>query len=297
MSSGYQVLTDQQAEDFLENGFVVIHDCFSREAAADLTETLWTRLDYDADDPSTWAESSIHMPTHRHLDVKDFAPKAWGAVCDLLGGEDRVKQPYTWGDGFIVNLWEGTERPWTPASPEAPGWHKDGDFFRHFLDSPEQGLLTLVLWSDVRHQGGATFVAADSVGPVTRYLADRPGGVLPREFDISHLIGQCERFVEATGQVGDVYLLHPFVLHAKAQNLLRLPRFITNPPVHLAEPMRFDRENPDDFSLVEKAVLRGLGVERYEFTPTAGREGVVPERVRRQQRMKANEERRLSTRP
>jgi hypothetical protein len=296
MTSGYRVLSDEQERHFLDKGYVVIHDCFSRQAAEEYTRTLWARLGYAADDPSTWAEPSVHMPAHREFDVKEFAPKAWDAVCDLVGGEDRIARPYSWGDGFIVNLWQGADRPWSPASPRSPGWHKDGDFFRHFLDSPEQGLLTLVLWSDVRHQGGATFAAADSVGPVARYLAERPGGVLPMEFDTAHLIGQCSEFVEATGAVGDVYLLHPFILHAKAQNILRVPRLITNPPVHLAEPMRFDRERYDDHSLVEKAILRGLGVERYEFTPTAPREKVVPERVRRQERMKADETRRLSAR-
>ncbi|HZC26864.1 MAG TPA: hypothetical protein VE287_07560 [Actinopolymorphaceae bacterium] len=296
MGSGYQVLTDEQAQAFLDNGFVRIPGCFSRDDADALTSTVWTRLGYDPDDRTTWTEPSIHMPTHQRLDVKEFAPKAWLAACDLVGGEDRVRQPFAWGDGFIVNLWQGAERPWQPASPASPGWHKDGDFFRHFLDSPEQGLLTLVLWSDVRHQGGATFAAADSVGPVARYLAERPEGVLPLEFDLPHLIGQCSHFVEATGEVGDVYLLHPFILHAKAQNTLRLPRLITNPPVHLAEPMRFDRDRYDDHSLVEKAVLAGLGVERYEFTPTVPREAVVPERVRRQERMKAEEERRLAAR-
>ncbi|HEY6737322.1 MAG TPA: hypothetical protein VI076_00585 [Actinopolymorphaceae bacterium] len=293
-SAPYRVLTEDQAESFLENGFVVIRECFTREAAAELTDSIFTRLGYDPQDCSTWAEPSIHMPSHRIFDVRDFAPKAWDAACDLLGGEERIALPYRWGDGFIVNLWEGADKPWIPPGPEAKGWHKDGDFFRHFLDSPEQGLLTLVLWSDVRHQGGATFVAADSVGPVARFLAERPEGVLPGEFDVPSLIGQCERFVEATGQVGDVYLLHPYVLHAKAQNRLRIPRYITNPPVHLKEPMNFDREDPADFSLVERAVLRGLGVERFPFRPTRERERVVPERVRRQERMKAEEAARLA---
>ena len=69
------------------------------------------------------------MPAHRRVDVNEFAPKVWGAVCDLLGGEERIQQPYSWGDGFIVNLREGAERPWEPPSPRTPGWHKDGDFF------------------------------------------------------------------------------------------------------------------------------------------------------------------------
>jgi hypothetical protein len=108
------------------------------------------------------------------------------------------------------------------------------------------------------------------------------------------LINQCHEFVEATGQVGDVYLLHPYVLHAKSQNLLGVPRLITNPPVHLREPMNFNRPDPSDFSPVELAVLRGLGVERLDFHPTTPRERVVPERVARQQKMKEAELARLA---
>ncbi len=294
MAPAFQALTDADAQHFLDKGYVVIHDCFSPEAASEYTDSVWTRLGYDPDDKSTWAQTSIHMPGHRRIDVATFAPKAWQAACDLVGGEDRVQKPYTWGDGFIVNLSEGADRPWADASAESGGFHKDGDFFRHFLDSPEQGLLTLVLWSDVQHQGGATFVAADSVGPIARRLAAHPEGLLPNSF--SDVISECSEFVEATGRVGDVFLLHPFILHAKAQNVLKLPRLITNPPIHLREPMRFDRENPADHSLVEQAVLRGLGVDRYEFRATAPREKIVPERVRRQQAMKIAEEARLASR-
>ena len=290
----YRVLTADDAEHFLENGFVVIRGCFPRAAAAEFTARIWDRLGYAEHEPSTWAEPSVHMPSRRQLDVREFAPKAWGAVCDLVGGEDRIAKdrPYVWNDAFIVNLWEGADRPWEPASPSVPGWHKDGDFFRHFLDSPEQGLLTLVLWSDVQHQGGATFVAADSVGPVARYLADHPQGIRPGDYPVAELVAQCSRFVEATGEAGDVYLLHPYVLHAKAQNVLRRPRLITNPPLTLAEPMRFDR--PDgDYSLVERAVLKALGATRYAFSPAGPRETLVPARVARQQQMLEEEKRRL----
>jgi hypothetical protein len=294
MAKQYRALTDEQIEQFLTRGYVVVRGAFTREAAKELTDQAFVRLGYDPADPSTWREAVIHMPTHQRFDVKDFAPKVWDAVCDLLGGEERIKGPYTWGDGFIVNLREGADRPWDPPSPAVKGWHKDGDFFRHFLDSPEQGLLTLVLWSDVRPQGGATFVAADSVPVLARFLAEHPEGVLPKEFPRQELIGQCREFVEATGELGDVYLLHPYVLHAKSQNLLGLPRLITNPPVHLREPMDFNRADPADFSPVELAVLRGLGVERLDFRPTAPRERVVPERVARQQKMLAEEKARLT---
>ena len=291
MGRTYRVLSDEQVEHFITRGHVVVHDCFDKQLAAEWVERAFVRLGYDPNDPATWEKGRIHMPRTLSVDCKGFSPKAWGAVCDLLGGEDRIQQPYTWGDSFIVNLKEGIDRPWGPPSAASPGWHKDGDFFRHFLDSPEQGLLTLVLWSDVQHQGGATFVAADSVGPVARFLADHPEGVHPDGFPWADLVGQCRDFAEATGEVGDVYLLHPFILHAKAQNTLRVPRFITNPPVHLIEPMRFDRTDP---SLVEQAVLRGLGVDSYSFSATGPRERLVPERVARQQRLKEAEDARLA---
>ena len=57
--------------------------------------------------------------------------------------------------------------------------------------------------------------------------------------------------------------------------------------------MNFNRENPDDFSLVEKAVLKGLGVERLDFKPTRPRERVVPARVARQKKMLKEQKRRL----
>ncbi|MBW3623344.1 MAG: phytanoyl-CoA dioxygenase family protein, partial [Armatimonadetes bacterium] len=122
---------------------------------------------------------------------------------------------------------------WEPPSAAAKGWHKDGDFFVHFLDSPEQGLLTLVLWSDLRHQGGGTFIVADSVPAVARFLADHPEGVRPGQFDYPRILSECRAYIEMTGEVGDVVLLHPYMLHASSQNVSGVPRFLTNPAVHL----------------------------------------------------------------
>jgi hypothetical protein len=95
--------------------------------------------------------------------------------------------------------------------------------------------------------------------------------------------------------VGTVYLLHPYILHAKAQNVTRTPRYITNPPIQLREPMRFDRDDPADHSLVEQAVLRALGTDRYDFEATHPREAIVPARVRAQQARKEEELRRLQS--
>lgn len=296
MGGKYQVLTEEQATQFVERGFVRVEGCFARDVAERAMAEMWSRLGYEAEDPSTWVDKRIHMPSLNRFEVKDFAAKAWAAACDLVGGEARVKQPCSWSDGFIVNLGVRADEPWEQPSATSPGWHKDGDFFRHFLDSPEQGLLTFVLWTDVVHQGGATFVACDSVGPVARRLVEHPEGRLPGELDTRSLAQDCRDFIEATGRAGDVYFLHPFTLHATAQNVLRRPRVITNPLLSLKEPMRFDREHVEDHSLVERAVLFHLGLPRLSFTVTAPRERVVPEREARQAEMRRAEEARLGER-
>ena len=291
------VLSPEQIDSFIEHGYLRIPECFTRADAQPWLDEAWVRLGYDRDDPSTWAEQRVHMPSLRHVEVADFAPKVWGAACQLLGGEDRIEQPYSWGNGFIANLGIGADRPWEPPSAASPDWHKDGDFFRHYLDSPEQGLLTIVLWSDIEERGGGTFIAPDSVVPVARLLERRREGVLPDEFPYDELIAQCSTFVETTGRLGDVVLMHPYMLHASSQNHRGTARFITNPPIALREPLRFDRDDPAEHSPVERAVLRALGVDRLDYRPTAPREDVVPERVRRQERMREEEEARLAEAP
>ena len=59
--------------------------------------------------------------------------------------------------------------------------------------------------------------------------------------------------------------------------------------------MNFNRANPADFSPVEQSVLRGLGLERLDFRITGERERIVPERVRRQQKMLKEQKKRMET--
>lgn len=90
-----------------------------------------------------------------------------------------------------------------------------------------------------------------------------------------------ETFLEATGDVGDVYILHPFMLHSASRNLLRDIRIITNPPVSLKEPFNYNRPNPEHYSLVEQKILRDLGCPGGlpDWRITAPRERIVPDRV------------------
>lgn len=286
VSSSYATLTDDQVASFLEKGYLVVKECLDPHLAARLTDRAFERLGYDRHDQSTWTTDIVWMDRETTFPVAEVAPKAWAAVCDVVGGEERIEDrtrtieskhfttinSFEWSDAFVANFYRGADRPWDPPSASVEGWHKDGSFFRHFLDSPEQALLTIVLWSDVHHRGGGTFIAPDSVRVVARFLADHPEGVHPRDIPRDELIRQCTEFEELTGEVGDFIIMHPFMLHASSQNVLRTPRFITNPPILLKEPLNLNRPDPADFSLLERATLGYLGVDRLEFRPTSSRE-------------------------
>ena len=100
-------------------------------------------------------------------------------------------------------------------------------------------------------------------------------------------------FVEAHGKIGDVFLLHPLMLHTATSNARRNVRIITNPPVSLREPFNFGRED-GNYSLVELTTLRALGKDNLkDWKITNPRQGVIPERLRAQARMKEQELKRM----
>ncbi|CZR52180.1 uncharacterized protein PAC_02057 [Phialocephala subalpina] len=343
------ILSEEQKAHFLEHGYVKIPQCFTREAAAKFTEGMWTRLGMSPTDKSTWTTEKTNMPWHYHVSVSEFSPKAWSAMGQLLGGVDRISEKpgfRGWSDGFIVNLGRegysgeqelnlrcssaGTSRKALLTPVALDNWHNDGDFFVHFLDSPEQALLVIPLWSDIVHKGGATAICGDGIKYIAKHLVflftpsfglvsdkcryDHPEGTTPwmrsvndpthsryegRDFwsqiawDPSKT--RDESFHEATGEVGDVFLLHPLMLHSASKNLLRIPRIITNPPVSLKEPFNFDREDPSEYSLVELKTLKDLGMSEglKGWKITGPRREWVSNRIKRQEAERLKELERL----
>ena len=247
----------------------------------------------------------------RKFTLRTEAPKAFSALADVVGGAERLPhggERLAWGDGAIANLGGGeptapgnggTEEPsagvregLAPRLKEPStnavriearqrSWHKDGWHFRHFLDSPEQGLLVVPIYSDILPQSGGTRIATDSIAPVARLLASNPQGfhadsVQGAGYLIPGLVEQCSRFQELTGETGDMAILHPYMLHRPCANPSTRPRFIANAALVLAEPMRFDRPRHETCSLVELAVLRALGTARFPFAIEGEREAFVP---------------------
>ena len=63
----------------------------------------------------------------------------------------------------------------------------------------------------------------------------------------------------ASGSAGDVYLCHPFLVHAAQAHHGSTPRFMAQPPLEPREMLTIDEEG-HRYSAVEQAIRLGLGL-------------------------------------
>jgi ribosomal protein S18 acetylase RimI-like enzyme len=237
-AAGMMELTDAQIAEFVEKGFVVVPDCIPKDLCKSWTDQSWERIGMSPDDPDGW-QDLVGVPGANSEPMSKCAPKAWRAMCDLLGGPQKVASEPSFGDGFALNLGKpGMEWHAPAANFPGAGWHKDGWMFRHYLDSPEQGLLMLVHWNDVNPRSGGTFIAPDSVDVVAKFFAGQPQGLHPHAHE--PLIQQCSEFLD-TGELytkaGDIIMCHPFMLHTRSNNPSGVPRYLSNGNVRLMKPV------------------------------------------------------------
>ena len=248
-----QILSAQQVDEFVATGCTVLRGAFPSATAAACVEHLWTRIEPDGDDRSTWTQPLVHLrEVYSDPPFRDaYTPALLSALDDLLG-EDRY--PVHYGLGWWPIAFPGFDTP--PWTPPTTGWHVDGQHFHHHVDAAEQGLLPLFLLTDIAPGGGGTCVDLGSHRVATRLLAAaEPDGLSCQELAQAMTAQPRRQVVEVTGQAGDVALLHPFMLHARGPNTGGGVRVICNPCIRLHERMRLDGAAP---SPVERAIVEAL---------------------------------------
>jgi len=276
------VTTAGHARQLLDHGFVRVTSAIDPSFCEAVVQDGFARMGLDEERPASWPAGAVHLPVVRNWAFEEVAPRAAEVLHALVGGPDAISFAGV-QDNLIVNLPDRDARPFSPAEwAVGGGWHKDGDWFRHYLDSPEQGLLVIVFWRDVVDAQGPTHVAVDSIPGVADLLARHPEGFVPEELrpHIAEVVAGCSDFRAVTGRRGDVLFAHPFLCHRASVNTIEAPRVISNTSVMLREPMRFDRPDGGP-SAVERSILDALGVERLPFEPVGERARVTSERQRR----------------
>ena len=145
-----RVLTIDQWNFWIENGYIVIKNAVSREQAMKTAEFIWEFDDKDPNDPSTW-----YTEARAEMEMKELAGTGMVEVYNnqFLWDNRQTQRVY---DSF-VDIW-GTEKLWTTIDranlnfPIRPGFEYKG--FIHWDYDPDtkpqnvQGVLALADQTD-----------------------------------------------------------------------------------------------------------------------------------------------------
>ncbi|MFQ4139074.1 phytanoyl-CoA dioxygenase family protein [Nodosilinea sp. PGN35] len=257
-------LTNQQIEQFINDGYVKVEQAFPRQLADQCREILWADVGCDPEDKSTWQKPIVWLGEYAQAPFVEAAntPQLHRAF-DQLVGEGNWKPRRSLGS-FPVRF---------PATEDTgdTGWHVDASFagkdsdpndfmsYRINIYSRDRALLMLFLFSDVGEQSAPTRIRASSHCEVARILA--PAGEKGLSFaQLSAQLSstaQCPE-VLATGKAGTVYLCHPFLVHAAQINRESQPRFMAQPPLFAARPFELTGKSPSSYVPVERAIRNAL---------------------------------------
>jgi hypothetical protein len=245
---------------------VRIEGAFSRAVADACREILWRDTGLDPDDPSTWTKPVVRLGNYH---TPGFVAAANTPVLhvafDQLVGRGRWRPCMSVGT-FPVRF------P-SPEDSGDTGWHVDASFappdsdagdyrnWRVNVHSRGRALLMLMLFSDVGADDAPTRARLGSHMSVARSLAPL-GEAGASVFEMQDAYVATEGLPEAlaTGEAGTVYLCHPFLVHAAQVHRGSRPRFMAQPPILPAEPVRLTRED-GAYAPVERAIRTALDME------------------------------------
>ena len=253
-ATAHPPLTDDQVEAFVADGCVRLDAAFPRELADAGRTRLWADLDVDPDDPSTWTRPVVRLDQYTDEPFRRAAttPRLQAAFDQLVG-------PGRWQPRGSLGTWP--VRFPHPDDPGDAGWHVEASWgddagnLRLDLHSTGRALLLLFLFSDVGADDAPTRVRLGSHLDVAPLLA--PAGTAGREF--FELAAEAEaasthrEIALATGRAGDVWLCHPFLVHAAQPHRGTEPRFMAQPPL-----LPTGRFEPDGPSPMEQAIRRAF---------------------------------------
>ncbi|HYY03190.1 MAG TPA: phytanoyl-CoA dioxygenase family protein [Gaiellaceae bacterium] len=251
-------LTPADVEAFVVRGFVRLEEAFPRELAATCRDLLWEQLEV-SEDPATWTGPSIRLGPQTAEPFHEAAhTERLRSAFDQLVGSGR----WIAGDGLGGTI---VVRFPVEEDPVDAGWHIDGSFPKDNswwvnVRSEGRSLLMLFLFSDVGDDDAPTRILVGSHldVPTALALAGDEG------MDFAEVTARlpnlgARRLVRATGRAGDVYLCHPFLVHAGDRHRGSTPRFLAQPPLFWREPLDLDAPADPD-SPVETAIRIALGL-------------------------------------
>ena len=252
-------VTNALAKMFIRDGFVKLAGAVPRPVIDDCVDLLWAAIGVDRRDPATWTEpvywvGGMSQPSF----VQAMNSIVLLEACDELAGPGRWKPRNSMGS-FPLRFPNRRE-------PTGLGWHVEGSYMPEGSDtywtnvrSRDRALLALYLFTDVEAEDGPTRIRVGSHLAVPAVLHPYGEEGAPGPEFAPQLVAATDKCPEAyaTGRAGDVYLCHPFLVHAAQANHGTRPRFIGQPSIPANYPYRIDRPWPE-LTPVEVTIRQGL---------------------------------------
>jgi Phytanoyl-CoA dioxygenase (PhyH) len=215
-------------------------------------------------DPSTWTVPVVRIdcPEGGPFTAAGTSPLAWEACDQLLGPGRWWRRP---GVGGTIPV-----RFPSPDDPGDAGWHIEASFEvdghqRVSIRSRGRGLLALYLFTDVGENDAPTRLRPGSHLDVPSLLAAAGDDGLDwfQAATSAARASALRPIALATGRAGDVFLCHPFLVHAASwPHRGRWPRMLAQPPVLLLSEFPLHALPPGAPAPVEQAILDGLALAR-----------------------------------
>jgi len=216
---------------FVSDGFVKVAQAAPRSVADAARSELWQQLGLSPDDPQRWS-----APVMWASDLTGAGP--FGELTrspQLAAALDRICGTGGWlPRGSLGNV--PVRFPVSPPNDDR-GWHIDANTPQPdgswAVTGRPHTVLLLTLLSEVGPDDAPTRIRAGSHRDVARVLSEKPLALA----EMSRLVDDASAgrpVAYATGEPGDMYIVHPFTVHAADEHRGRTPRFMAQAPVVLA---------------------------------------------------------------
>lgn len=252
---------------YVRDGLVALRGAVPAAVASACADLLWEETGYDRDDPGTWAEPVRWVP---YMTGPPFAAAATApAVVDAL---DALVGPGRWVPRTVLGSFP--LRFPHADEPDDAGWHIEASFqpddagpgsgqeylgWRVNASSRGRAALVLFLFSEIGEEDAPTRVRVGSHLDVPRVLAPH-GAAGASVLDVAGPVEEASRHrptVLATGASGDVFVCHPFLVHAAQPHHGTRPRFMAQPGIEPRVPLD-PAGPPERLWPVERAIRLGL---------------------------------------
>nr|WP_090341847.1 mitomycin antibiotics/polyketide fumonisin biosynthesis protein [Mycolicibacterium malmesburyense]CRL71938.1 mitomycin antibiotics/polyketide fumonisin biosynthesis protein [Mycolicibacterium malmesburyense] len=226
---------------FVTDGYVKIEAAAPRDVADAARAALWQQLELSPDEPDTWVK-----PVCWAADMTGSGP--FGELTrspKLAAALDRICGAGGWSPlGALGNI--PVRFPVSPPDDDR-GWHIDAntpqaDGAWAVTGRPHTALL-LTLLSDVGPDDAPTRIRVGSHRDVARVLGPEPVELTA----MGRLVDDASAgrpVAHATGEPGDMYVVHPFTAHAADEHRGRTPRFMAQSPILLTRPLTPTSSSP-----------------------------------------------------